>query len=83
MPGFLYKYETFKKSFETPIVKNKDMAASRKTLDRMTAPFILRRLKKDVLRDLPEKLEEVRYAKPDEKAAGSVQWPAGAYAEYC
>ena len=25
MPGFLYKYETFKKSFETPIVKNKDM----------------------------------------------------------
>ena len=29
----------------------------------MTGPFILRRLKKDVLNDLPEKLEEVRYAK--------------------
>ena len=45
MPGFLYKYETFKKSFETPIVKNKDMAASER-LRQMTAPFILRRLKK-------------------------------------
>lgn len=66
MPGFLYKYETFKKSFETPIVKNKDMAASER-LRQMTAPFILRRLKKDVLRDLPEKLEEVRYAKPEKK----------------
>ena len=66
MPGFLYKYETFKKSFETPIIKNKDMAASER-LRQMTAPFILRRLKKDVLRDLPEKLEEVRYAKPEKK----------------
>ena len=66
MPGFLYKYETFKKSFETPIIKNKDTAASER-LRQMTAPFILRRLKKDVLRDLPEKLEEVRYAKPEKK----------------
>lgn len=66
MPGFLYKYETFKKSFETPIVKNKEEEAS-KRLRQMTSPFILRRLKKDVLRDLPEKLEEVRYAKPEKK----------------
>ena len=29
----------------------------------MTAPFILRRLKENVLRDLPEKLEENRYVK--------------------
>lgn len=42
------------------------MAASER-LRQMTAPFILRRLKKDVLRDLPEKLEEVRYAKPEKK----------------
>ena len=66
MPGFLYKYETFRKSFETPIVKNKDNDASER-LRQMTAPFILRRLKKDVLRDLPDKLEEIRYAKPEKK----------------
>ena len=31
-------------------------------LRKMTGPFILRRLKSDVLKDLPEKLEEVSYA---------------------
>ena len=28
----------------------------------MITPFVLRRLKKDVLKDLPDKLEEVYYA---------------------
>ena len=60
MPGFLYGYETFKKEFETPIVKKSDEEAT-KRLRRMTSPFILRRLKKDVLRDLPDKLEENYY----------------------
>ncbi len=32
-------------------------------LQKMVSPFILRRLKEDVLKDLPEKLEEVRYVK--------------------
>lgn len=32
-------------------------------LKKMVSPFILRRLKGDVLSDLPEKLEEIRYAK--------------------
>ena len=32
-------------------------------LQRMTSPFILRRMKENVLRDLPEKLEENRYVK--------------------
>lgn len=64
MPGFLYTYEAFKKTFETPIVKNKEEAVSAR-LRRMTGPFILRRLKKDVMKDLPEKLEEVRYARAD------------------
>lgn len=59
MPGFLYGYETFRKEFETPIVKNKDEEAL-KRLQKMVSPFILRRLKGDVLRDLPDKLEETR-----------------------
>ena len=59
MPGFLYGYDTFKKEFETPIVKSKDEEALYR-LQKMVSPFILRRLKKDVLKDLPDKLEETR-----------------------
>lgn len=66
MPGFLYGYETFKKEFETPIVKKSDEEAT-KRLRRMTSPFILRRLKKDVLRDLPDKLEENYIVRFDEE----------------
>jgi len=62
MPGFLYGYDVFKKEMETPIVKNKDEAVM-KRLQKMVSPFILRRLKEDVLKDLPEKLEECRYVK--------------------
>ena len=61
MPGFLYKYQTFKKVFETPIVKHQDDDMSQQ-LKQMISPFILRRLKKDVLKDLPPKLEEVYFA---------------------
>ena len=59
MPGFLYPYETFRREIETPIVKSGDEEA-KKRLTRMVSPFILRRLKGDVLRDLPDKLEENR-----------------------
>ena len=62
MPGFFYGYDTFKKDLETPIVKNGDQSAMAR-LQKMAGPFILRRLKEDVLKDLPEKLEEVRYVK--------------------
>lgn len=62
MPGFLYSYETFRRELETPIVKNGDEDARRR-LQRMAGPFILRRLKEDVLEDLPEKLEEIRYVR--------------------
>lgn len=62
MPGFLYGYETFRKELESPIVKYKDEQASER-LKKMVSPFILRRLKANVLTDLPDKLEEIRYAK--------------------
>ena len=61
MPGFLYTYDNFKKEMETPITKNQDADATA-LLKRMVSPFILRRLKGDVLKDLPEKLEENYYA---------------------
>ncbi len=65
MQGFLYGYDVFKKEFETAIVKNGDEEAMRR-LQRMTGPFILRRLKKEVLKDLPDKLEEIRYVQLEE-----------------
>ena len=62
MPGFLYSYERFRRELETPIVKHKDENASAR-LKKMVSPFIMRRLKADVLKDLPDKIEEIRYAK--------------------
>lgn len=58
MPGYLYSYGHFKKEIEIPVVQKKDETAL-KCLQRSIRPFVLRRLKKDVLKDLPEKLEEV------------------------
>ena len=60
MPGFLYGRKEFEKKWEVPITKSHDADASTQ-LRKMTSPFILRRKKEEVLRDLPAKLEEVRY----------------------
>lgn len=57
MPGFLYRLEEFRNTFENRIIVNKDEKAS-KRLKEMIAPFILRRRKADVLKDLPDKIEE-------------------------
>ena len=64
MPGFLFSYGEFKKRFENPVVKDGDQTAV-ETLKRLTGAFLLRRLKKDVLKDLPEKLETVVYSRAD------------------
>ena len=54
MPGYLYNYNKFKKKFEEPILKQEDKEALVK-LKRLISPFVLRRVKKDVLTELPEK----------------------------
>lgn len=61
MPGYLYYYAKFRKNFETPIVKDNDENAA-KSLRKMVSPFILRRMKNDVLKELPPKIETVLYA---------------------
>ncbi len=69
MPGFLYRYETFRQELEKPITRDGDEQASLR-LRRMVAPFILRRLKTEVLKDLPEKVEEsqvVRFGEEQQK----------------
>ena len=61
MPGFLFTSQKFKRMFETPIVRDGDEEAL-SMLRKMTGPFIMRRLKKDVLKELPDKLETVLYS---------------------
>lgn len=61
MPGMLYSYPKFQKEFEGPIVKNADDRIAER-LRRMIRPFILRRLKNDVLKELPDKNEITVYA---------------------
>jgi superfamily II DNA or RNA helicase len=56
MPGFLGSARRFKELYRTPIEKHGDgelLAA----LSRRVTPFILRRTKKEVLKDLPDKIE--------------------------
>ena len=55
-PGLLGNHDFFNERFALPIEKNKD-ENSRKTLQKLIKPFILRRRKNQVLDDLPAKTE--------------------------
>ena len=54
MPGYLYSYRKFKEIYELPIVKDNDEWTMNK-LKMLIEPFILRRTKKEVLTELPDK----------------------------
>jgi SNF2 family DNA or RNA helicase len=58
MPGYLYGYARFRQKFELPVVKNEDEGA-REQLRRLISPFIMRRLKAEVLSELPPKVSTV------------------------
>ena len=60
MPGYLFSYKKFKENFEIPIVKDEDKEAKER-LQKIVAPFILRRTKKEVLTELPDKTETHMY----------------------
>lgn len=62
MPGYLYTYSRFKRKYEIPIVREGDENALA-ALKRLVSPFILRRMKKDVLKELPPRVETTLYAK--------------------
>jgi SNF2 family DNA or RNA helicase len=57
-PGWLGTQAEFKRTFHVPIQAQRDPEAA-KQLQRLTGPFLLRRLKTDksIIADLPEKLE--------------------------
>ena len=58
MPGYLPPYRTFCARFEKPIVQENDKDALRR-LNQLTGPFILRRMKSEVLKELPPKTENI------------------------
>jgi len=58
MPGYLPPYRTFCARFEKPIVQEDDKDVLRR-LNQLTGPFILRRMKSEVLKELPPKTENV------------------------
>lgn len=58
MPGYLYNYSYFRKHFDKPISIDKDEKAIA-GLKSLVEPFILRRTKKEVLSELPDKLVKV------------------------
>jgi superfamily II DNA or RNA helicase len=60
MPGYLGTAADFRERYEGPITRAQDAAAQAR-LSRRLRPFLLRRLKRDVAKDLPEKLEQVSF----------------------
>jgi len=59
LPGLLGSQQSFRERFEIPIVRNND-ADAKKKLKALIAPFKLRRVKSEVLQDLPPKVEDMR-----------------------
>lgn len=66
MPNYLYPYHYFLNHFEKQIVKEQDEAVQ-KQLKCLVEPFILRRNKKEVLKELPEKIENTYTISFDEE----------------
>ncbi len=58
--GYLPGEKVFREEFQVPIERYQDDTKKR-LLKKLIHPFLLRRKKEDVLKDLPEKIEEVSY----------------------
>ncbi len=65
-PGLLGSLSSFKKKYQSPIEKEKDEASLR-VLSARIRPFMLRRNKRQVAKDLPEKIESVVYCQMTEE----------------
>ncbi len=65
MPGYLWNYHHFRVKYETLIVKQSDKITLEK-LKQLVRPFMLRRLKQDVLSELPPKTETILHVEMEE-----------------
>lgn len=67
MPGYLGEYKSFKTAYESPIAAGGIGAEeAQERLHKKLRPFLLRRLKKDVAQDLPDKILNVSYSSLEE-----------------
>jgi len=66
MPDYLFSYRKFKELYELPIIRDNDQEVM-KRLKNMIEPFILRRIKKEVLTELPDKTITVLYNEMQEE----------------
>lgn len=68
MPGYLYSAHEFRAKYEMPLVKDGDKMTAN-TFRARIKPFMLRRMKRDVLTELPDKIENTIYAEltPEQK----------------
>ncbi len=60
MPGFLFSVSDFNYRYVNPIMERQDKTVE-KRLKLQIYPFILRRMKRDVAKDLPDKVENIAY----------------------
>ena len=64
MPGYLGLHEKFRHRYEVPIKSGGTEAEeAQRRLRKKLQPFLLRRLKRDVAKDLPPKIEKVAYCR--------------------
>lgn len=66
MPGYLGSAKDFRERYEIPITREKDRETELR-LARRVRPFLLRRMKRDVAKDLPEKIEQVSFCELTEE----------------
>ena len=68
MPGYLGTAKDFRERYEQPIAREKN-AEAQSRLARRLRPFMLRRLKREVAKDLPAKIEQVSFCEltPDQR----------------
>ena len=68
MPGFLFNIAEFNYRYVNPIMERQDKTVE-KRLKMQIYPFILRRMKRDVAKDLPDKVENIAYCEmtPEQK----------------
>jgi len=68
MPGYLHSANKFQRLYETPIIKGTDPTKAA-ALRQQIAPFVLRRVKSNVLTELPDKTETTLQAEltPEQK----------------
>jgi superfamily II DNA or RNA helicase len=78
MPGYLGAAEDFRQRYEIPIMRDRD-ARTQARLARRLRPFVLRRRKREVAADLPEKIEQISFCElnPEQRAVYQQVMEAG------